>query len=45
MILINFNNYKLSNKSYGGSERKLGIIIDDNFYINENVREYNKTIS
>lgn len=33
MILINFNNYKLSNKSYGGSERKLGIIIDGNFYM------------
>ena len=30
--MIDFTKYKLSNIRYGGSERKLGIIIDDNNY-------------
>ena len=31
--MIDFTKYKLSNIRYGGSERKLGIIIDDNNYM------------
>lgn len=31
--MIDFSKYKLSNIRYGGSERKLGIIIDDNNYM------------
>ena len=33
MNLFDFNKYPLSNKNYGGSERKAGIIIDQDFYM------------
>ncbi len=33
MRVIDFSNYELSGKYYGGSEKKLGIIIDNNDYM------------